>query len=197
MPRPVEPPIAVSRDSAAPGPPVAATRQSSPSFERPPPSPLEPASPARPRSANSIPEQLKNGEATRNKNPVDGGMPATVGDTYDAIVTGYQTYERPSPSPWDKKTDWLYLKDKGVEFLFDTSDRISSIHFVAPWSGSIRGVRLGDTVERIKSLLGEPQESDERFGGDTLALTYRWPYTLPIVFHGDRSSNKIKIIVLN
>ena len=46
-------------------------------------------------------------------------------------------------------------------------------------------------------MLGEPQASEERFGGDTLALTYRWPFTLPVEFHVDRASNKVKIIMLN
>ena len=197
MLRPVGPPIAVSQIPSAPSPSVAVTQHPPQSFEPPAASPVAPANPAVPSRSSTGPESSQSSAVMRNKNPVDGGMPATVGDTYDAITTGYQTYERPSPSPWDKKTDWLYLKDQGVEFFFDTSNRISSIHFVAPWSGSIRGVRLGDTIERIKSLLGEPQSSDERFGGDTLALTYRWPYTLPVEFHVDRPSNKVKIIMVN
>ncbi len=119
-------------------------------------------------------------------------MPVTVGDTYEMVSAAYKTHEL--PSPWNKEK-CLYLKDQGVEFFFDNSNKISAIHFVNPWPGSIRGVKLGDTPDRVKSLLGEPAASQERFGGTTLALVYRWPYTLTVEFHV--KSNKVEIIMLN
>jgi hypothetical protein len=135
--------------------------------------------------------------APRNKNPVDGGMPVTIGDTYEVISASYKTDQQPATSPWNRQNKWLYLKDQGIEFFFDNAGRIESIHLVDPWAGSIHGVKLGDSADRVKSLLGEPTKSDERFGGDTLALTYRWPYTLTVEFHVKRSSNKVEIIMLN
>ena len=66
----------------------------------------------------------------RNANPVDGGMPVTVGDTYDKISTAYQTYQQPKPWSEGSKELWVYLKDKGIEFFFDNSEAITSIHFV-------------------------------------------------------------------
>jgi len=131
--------------------------------------------------------------AARNQNPVDGGMPVTVGDTYEMASAAYKTHE--PPSPWNKEETCLYLKDQGIELFFHGSDRISSIHFVAPWPGNIRGVKLGDTRDRAVSLLGEPAASQERFGGDTMALVYRWPYTLTVEFH--LKSNKVEIIMLD
>ncbi len=160
------------------------------------------APPAAPAKAPNAPAQTAAGaaadssRAARNRNPVDGGMPVTLGDTYEMVSAAYKTHEPPSPSPWNKETEtWLYLKDQGIEFFFDSSNRITAIHFVAPWPGSIRGVKLGDTRERVKSLLGEPAASQERFGGIMLALVYRWPYTLTVEFHV--KSNKVEIIMLD
>ena len=150
-----------------------------------------PPSAPKPSTANS-------GGVKRNQAPVDGGMPVSVGDTYDMISAAYKTYQQPEPSPWDKQHEtWLYLKDQGVEFFFDESSKIKGIHFVDPWAGSIRGVKIGDTIDRMKSLLGEPAQADERFGGATVAMVYRWPYTLTVEFHVDKSKNKITIIMLD
>jgi hypothetical protein len=174
------------------GPPALVTQKPATSVpamtQRPPPSLPAAPKPAPPGVPNGTPG---------NNNPIDGGMPVTIGDTYAAISAAYKTSQQPVPSPWNKQNKWLYLKDEGIEFFFDSSGRIESIHLVDPWAGSIRGVKLGDSADRVKSLLGEPTKSDERFGGDTLALTYRWPYTLTVEFHVKRSSGKVEIIMLN
>lgn len=188
MLRPVGPPTVATGTSVVPNPSVARTQK--------PPSPAT-AQPLAPNAPVGVPERPASSAAPHNQNPVDGGMKVTIGDTYDAISAAYNTFQRPTLSPWDKKSSWLYLKDEGIEFFFDSSNRISSIHFVDPWAGSIRGVKLGDTADRVKSLLGEPRKSDERFGGDTLALIYRWPYTLTVELHVKRSSHKVEIIMLN
>jgi hypothetical protein len=135
--------------------------------------------------------------AARNQNPVDGGMQVTIGDSYDAISAAYKTFERPTRSPWDKTSSWLFLKDEGIEFFFDKSNRINGIHFVAPWAGSIHGIKIGDSAAWVQSLLGPPKKAEERFGGDTTALIYRWPYTLTVEFHIKRSSNSVEIIMMN
>ncbi len=184
----------------APVPPSVATRDV-PSPQQPGAAAAPPVQPppAAPAKAPNAPVQTAAGaaadsnKAVRNQNPVDGGMPVTVGDTYEMVSAAYKTYDR--PSPWSNgKEECLYLKDQGVEFFFDSSNKITAIHFVAPWPGSIRGVKLGDTPERVKSLLGEPAASQERFGGIMLALVYRWPYTLTVEFHV--KSNKVEIIML-
>jgi hypothetical protein len=186
---PVAPLATPAIEVSAPQPPSAAIAA---------PSPSQAAAAAQ---AVKVPAQQAAGSAgdssgaARTQNPVDGGMPVTIGDTYEMVSAAYKTLQRPTPSPWNKEQEtWLYLKDLGIEFFFDSSQKIDAIHFVAPWSGSIRGVKLGDTRDRIKSLLGEPTSAEERFGGITLALVYRWPYTLKVEFHVE--SKKVEIIIL-
>jgi hypothetical protein len=182
MLRPAGPPTVVT----APKPPVAKVQK--------PPATAMPAAPNLPPGAQ---QSATSSSASRDHNPVDGGMTVTIGDTGQAISAAYKTRQQLTPSPWDKKNKWLYLKDEGIEFFFDSSDRISSIHFVDPWAGSIHGVKLGDTADKVIRLLGQPKTSEQRFGGDTTAMTYRWPYTLTVEFHVKRASNKVEIIILN
>jgi hypothetical protein len=134
---------------------------------------------------------------TRNVNPVDGGMPVSIGDDLQAISAAYQTLQKPAPWGSGKET-WLYLKDKGIEFFFaDDGRTISSIHFVSPWNGSIHGGKLGDATAQLEARLGDPASVDSRFGGTTTALTYRWPYSLTVEFHVESTTGKVGIIMMD
>jgi len=157
--------------------------------------PETPGVPATPSAPAAAPPAYAT--QSRNAIPVDGGMPINFGDTYDKISAAYQTYQQPEPSPWDKTTTWLYLKDLGIEFFFDASNKVDAIHFVPPWAGSIKGAKLGETAEEIKGVLGPPAAVDERFGGATTALIYRWPYTVTVEFHIESASGKVGIIMLD
>ncbi len=179
---PVGPPAPSASVTEKPASPAPAVTPNPPSPVQGSPKPAPPSVP---------------GGAPRNKAPVDGGMPVTVGDTYAAISAAYKTNQQPAPSPWNSRAKWLYLKDEGIEFFFDDSGRIEAIHLVDPWAGSIHGVKLGDSADQVKGKLGAPTKSEERFGGDTLALIYRWPVTLTAEFHVKRASNKVEIIMLH
>jgi len=54
--------------------------------------------------------------------------------------------------------------------LFLYGDRLWQLRFAAPYAGSVYGLFLGDGVDKICSLLGEPYERGESF------LVYRMPY---------------------
>jgi uncharacterized caspase-like protein len=109
----------------------------------------QPAKPVSPSASDEQQGRLKNGA-------VDGGVPVAIGDTYEKVKMAYRTSQQPTPY---KDGAELRLKELGIWFFFSGDGKIYTIRLDAPWSGSVRGVRVGDTKEKVKSALGEPRST--------------------------------------
>jgi hypothetical protein len=88
------------------------------------------------------------------------GLPIRLGDTYDKVKEVYQTTLVPEPDRLEDRfhpgATELRLKTRGVEFSFDKDGKIHTIGLVAPFRGAVSGVRIGDTIARMREVLGEP-----------------------------------------
>jgi hypothetical protein len=84
-------------------------------------------------------------------------MPIRIGDTIERVREAYQT--RLEPEPFDsiyKGATALRLKTRGVWFFFDRNGRIYTIRLDAPFAGTIKGIRIGDTAAKVLDVLGQP-----------------------------------------
>ena len=100
----------------------------------------------------------------KRKSLVDGGMPVVIGDTYKEVKAAYPIAPVPEPiSGQYKHSTSVRLEDLGIWFFFDDNKKIYTIRLDQPWHGSVRGIRIGDTKEKIASILGKPRLFDNAY----------------------------------
>jgi hypothetical protein len=51
----------------------------------------------------------------------------------------------------------LELRTRGLSITFDPAFKVSQIAFYAPYAGAIKGIKLGDTGEKVVSIMGPPK----------------------------------------
>jgi hypothetical protein len=107
-----------------------------------PASPVVTPTPSRPRAAEAADIQ---------------GMPIRIGDTVRRVQDAYRTTLSPEPvsSVYEGATG-LRLQDYGVWFFFDKDGKIYTIRLDAPFNGTIKGIRIGDTMAKLTAALGPP-----------------------------------------
>ena len=81
------------------------------------------------------------------------------GDTIDQVRSVYHTSAQ--PEPWTTNSNipgstFLHLKDKGIWFLFDQTGKIYNVRLESPFEGSVKGVKIGDSLDMVLKSLGEP-----------------------------------------
>ncbi len=88
------------------------------------------------------------------------GLPIKIGDTVEAIQKAYATTLEPEPYKvgMNNAGTKLHLKKEGVVVIFDAQGRASTIRLEAPFSGDIRGVKIGSSKAQIEKLLGPPDK---------------------------------------
>lgn len=87
---------------------------------------------------------------------------------------------------------FLHLRTKGIWVFFGPAGQAETIRLDAPFAGAIKGVKLGDTVKKMKSVLGEPTKSWDVV--TRTAYRYMLDPTASMVFHAD---DEVEIIFLN
>jgi hypothetical protein len=98
------------------------------------------------------------------------GMPIRPGDTVEKVREAYQT--KLDPESYDDSTNvagrtQLRLKTKGVWFFFGKDGKIYTVRLDAPFAGSVNGVKIGDTPERMRQVLGKPIKTMKPFSDAT------------------------------
>jgi hypothetical protein len=101
------------------------------------------------------------------------GLKISVGDTLGKVQEAYQTTREPEPerSAGVKNATSLRLKSKGVWFFFD-QDKIYTIRLEAPFAGSVNGLKIGDSEEKMREVLGKPVKVVKPFVSDRAPRNY-------------------------
>ena len=77
----------------------------------------------------------------------------------------------------------LHLRTQGIWVFFDLNGKAENIRLDAPFPYAVNGVRVGDSVKKLKAELGNPERSWE--AADKTAYRYPLDETATVVFHAD------------
>lgn len=88
--------------------------------------------------------------------PVDG-LRVQLGASAETVQNAYGIAGPPRPMHKDKPTTkMLRAPVLGLSFFFEGNDCLSNIRMDAPFAGSVAGLKLGESLAKMKKLLGEP-----------------------------------------
>jgi hypothetical protein len=145
---------------------VTAQRLPAPISEIETPTPLpEQSAKAKPKSEGSTSTTGSATIATGAEHFTQGivpPLPIAIGDSLKMVRTALKTTQEGKPyrSNVTDKDEWeLDFPDKGLRIFFDENRKVDTIRFDAPFSGSIFGVRIGDSRASVVKLLGQPLRS--------------------------------------
>lgn len=104
--------------------------------------------------------------------PVDG-ISFKLGDDVQTVKNSLKTNLDPEPventnampfnNPNAGKT-FLFLRTKGVRVNFNKTGLVEMIKFEPPFTGTISGIKLGDTERKVRELKGKPIKTPNQFG---------------------------------
>jgi hypothetical protein len=86
------------------------------------------------------------------------GLQVAPGDKVDKVKEVYQIQRDPEPtnSATMQGATSLRLKGKGIWFFFTAESQIYTIRLDAPFTGRIKGIRVGDSLSKLQDALGTP-----------------------------------------
>jgi hypothetical protein len=85
------------------------------------------------------------------------GLPIDLGDSIPEVQAALGTAMEPEPSTSvQPDTKELRLKSKGISVFFDRSGKAYNIRLDAPFKGSIKGIKIGDSRVALVQKFGEP-----------------------------------------
>ncbi|MGA3281247.1 MAG: hypothetical protein ABSD50_09710 [Smithella sp.] len=116
------------------------------------------------------------------------------GDTIDQVRSVYHTSAEPEPTDRPDKPGGkvLRLQSEGVWFFFDQTGKIYTIRLEAPFRGSIKGVKIGESLEMVLKSLGEP---DKKLPNISPFIYFYMPTGLQLQF--DRDTGAVRTIFLS
>lgn len=106
------------------------------------------------------------GSANAQLSPVPG-LGFKLGDDVPTVQAALNTKMEVEPEtrnpalpsfvtdPNKGKTD-LHLRTRGVWVFFNPAGRVETIRLDAPYSGSVLGIKIGDSLDKLTSALGKP-----------------------------------------
>jgi len=156
--------------------------------------------PGPPLLAVPPPSRMPSTSSAGGVSPLDIRMGDDVA-TVKAILKATQepqAMERPRGLP-DTAPDmsagktFMHVVDKGVWVFFDPAGKVYSVRLDAPFSGDIKGIRLGDGLSKIASVFGEPLSKPGTFG-NMLAYRYALDETRHVRF--DLSGDTVRQIFI-
>jgi hypothetical protein len=112
--------------------------------------------------AVALPSESSTGDTAGAQVP---GVQVALGDSFDKVSAAYPSGRQTTVS--DKPAWWA--QSDGLYFFFTGDKVLENIRLDPPYSGSIHGVRLGDSFDEVKKKLGEPLRSWD-FGTDKANL---------------------------
>ena len=94
------------------------------------------------------------------------GLPIKLGDSVSQMQSAFQTSIEPEPyeSAVNKGGSVLRLRTKGVWTFFNKEGKVQTIRLDAPFKGNVGGVKIGDPLRTLKSVLGESVKKPFKFG---------------------------------
>jgi hypothetical protein len=93
------------------------------------------------------------------------GVQVALGASFDRVSAAYPSGRQTTVS---EKPAWWAQSD-GLYFFFGNDKVLDNIRLDPPYSGSVHGVRLGDSFDDVRAKLGEPLRSWD-FGSDKANL---------------------------
>jgi hypothetical protein len=95
------------------------------------------------------------------------GLPVKLGDEVQTVKASLNTALDPEPierSPAlpagavdvNKGKSVLHLRTKGIWVFFNPAGKAETIRLDAPYSGNVKGIKIGDTSQKLISTLGQP-----------------------------------------
>jgi len=95
------------------------------------------------------------------------GLPVKLGDEVQSVKAALNTSIDPEPmerSPAlpagavdpNKGKSVLHLRTKGIWVFFSAAGKAEIIRMDAPYSGSVKGIKIGDSSQKLTSTLGQP-----------------------------------------
>ena len=93
------------------------------------------------------------------------GVTVALGDSFDRVSSAYPSGRQTTVS---EKPAW-WAQNDGLYFFFTSDKVLDNIRLDPPYSGSVRGIKLGDSFDVVRAKLGEPLRSWD-FGGDKANL---------------------------
>jgi hypothetical protein len=117
------------------------------------------------------------------------GLGVALGDPIEQVKQTCETRAEPQPfnSPSTKNGWTIRLTTKGIWLFSDQARRIINIRLDPPFSGEVGGIRLKDSLDKLKQAHGEPMRQWS-FGANEAYL-----YPLVGRFHGSMSIPAIPI----
>jgi hypothetical protein len=103
------------------------------------------------------------------------GLSVAIGDSMDKVRSVYNIRGNSVPDCSATSNPCVMLVDSanGLTFFFkDDSKPLDEVRVDAPFSGSIEGVRIGDTLQDLLKTLGQPTAPPWGFG-DNKAYLFR------------------------
>jgi hypothetical protein len=116
------------------------------------------------------------------------------GDTIDQVRSVYHTSAEPEPTDRPDKPGGkvLRLQSEGVWFFFDQTGKIYTIRLEAPFQGSVKGVKIGESLEMVLKSLGEP---NKKLPDKSPFIYFYMPAGLQLQF--DRATGAVRTIFLS
>jgi hypothetical protein len=144
-----------------------------------------------PKPAVSEEVKKERDQATAQKKPAPlksaaqiEGVSVALGDTMDAVKAAY-----PSGSVTG---DQLYLPLSGIRLIFDKDNlTLRMIRVDAPFTGSVQGLRIGDSLDNVLRMMGQPYTVPWDFGGNK---AYAYNVGDTVVRYDIDKANKIATI---
>ncbi len=120
-----------------------------------------------------------------NPGPRIDKLSVALGDSFDRVRAAY-------PTAGDSGSGELNMPLDGIRLFFTKEDKVlQEIMLEAPFTGSINGVRLGDSASDVVARLGQPYAIAPVFGGSG----YLYRIGGNIVRYDTDKSNKVNALV--
>lgn len=100
--------------------------------------------------------------------------PINIGDSVAKVKEYFQTAEEPKQAERAGAPEYTYhFPAYGIYIFFDAAKRVKTLRFESPFSGTIDGIAVGDSKEKVLNLKGEPSRRVEGMPDKTLSLEAR------------------------
>jgi TIR domain len=96
------------------------------------------------------------------------GLQVALGDTRDRVQSAYPT-AKTTPNR-EGQPPFLNSSADGVMFFFTADGKLENIRMNAPFTGSVQGIRVGDSLDEVLKIMGAPVKPPWDFGDDKAYL---------------------------
>jgi hypothetical protein len=106
------------------------------------------------------------------------GLNFKLGDDVATVKTALHTNIDPEPieNPFpvginiNTGKSMLHLRTKGITIIFNKKEIVESIKVDESYSGSVAGIKLGDSEKSLRSVMGKPVRAPASMGANQIFL---------------------------